>query len=138
MFIRRLNDRDFDLGKDYVKSLNYRMCDTFDSFEVLKHAGSKYLYALRGYHSNGRFHVLYYGVTPGACMAAMQIVIDNWDEGNRILDLTESGIKAKLERADFEWLAQFPTYYDLPEDVREHMPRELYDEMQNKIKFSER
>jgi hypothetical protein len=138
MFLRRLNDTDFDLQKRYVESLTYKFSDNFDSFQILKNSGSSTkTFMLRGYFSSSAFFNIYYGVTPGSCMAAMQIILENWKDGEKILDLTEQAIKSKLERADYEWLAQFPTYYDLPDDIREQMTRELYDEMQTRIKISE-
>ena len=138
MFLRRLNDTDFDLQRRYVESLTYKFSDNFDSFQILKNSGSSTkTFMLRGYFSSNSFFNIYYGVTPGSCMAAMQIILDNWKDGEKILDLTEQPIQSKLERADYEWLAQFPTYYDLPDDIREQMSRELYDEMQTRIKISE-
>ena len=139
MFLRRLNDHDFDLQKKYVDSLNYKFSDNFDSFQVLKNSGSSTSksFILRGYYTGNTFFNIYYGVTPGSCMAAMQIILDNWHENSKILDLTETATKSRLDRADYEWLAQYPTYYDLPDDIRDQMSRELYDEMQTRIKISE-
>ena len=136
MFIRRVNDRDYDLDHDHIGSLNYKNANTFETFQVMKHTGSN-MFALRGYVSGNQFFALYYGQTPGSCIAAMQIIINSWEKNTTVLDFTESSIKQKLEKADLDWLAQYTTYYELPKDIRSNITREFYEQMQNKIKMME-